>query len=95
MDPFECHTFKEAIDHETGFTRSQPQGYYKLIKNIQRVGNLISKTKQELKRGPRQTAQITETTQRGKYSLKFVMLCGTEEAKLGDGKKSSFRKLIK
>ena len=24
MDPFECHTFEEAIDHEIGFTIIQP-----------------------------------------------------------------------
>ena len=56
MDPFELYTSKEAIDHETGFTRSQSQGYYKLIDNIQKLGNMISKSKQELKRGPSQTA---------------------------------------
>ena len=24
MDPFELYTFKDAIDHKTGFTRIQP-----------------------------------------------------------------------
>ena len=60
MDQFECYTFKKAIDNESRFTRIQPQGYYKLIDNIQRVGNLISNSKLELDRGPRQTSQMNE-----------------------------------
>ena len=43
LGPFESFTFKKALNHETRFTRCQPQGYYKLIKNIQRVGILIYK----------------------------------------------------
>ena len=60
MDPFECYTFKEVINHENGFTRNQPQGSYKLIDNIHRVFDLISNSKIELKRDPRQTDQIAE-----------------------------------
>ena len=95
MDPFECFTFKEAIDHETGFTRSHPQGYHTLIQNIQMVGKLIYNYKLELKRVPRQTAQITDPIQGGKASLKFVMLCCAEEVKLVDKKEPSYRKLIR
>ena len=46
MDPFELYTSKEAINNETGFTRIQYLGYYKLIDYIQKVGNIISKSKQ-------------------------------------------------
>ena len=56
----------EDIDNETGFTRSHPQGYYKLINNLQRLGNLILQPTQELKRGPRQRAQIIEPPQGAK-----------------------------
>ena len=41
IDPFECFTFEEDINHETVFTKIQPQGYYTLIDNLQKVGNLI------------------------------------------------------
>ena len=41
MYMFECQKFEEAVNNETVITRSQPQGYYKLIDNLQRVGNLI------------------------------------------------------
>ena len=75
---FECHKFEEAVNNETVITRSQPQGYHKLIDNIQRVGNLIQKYKQELNRVPRNTDQNTKHPQGGKASLKFVMLCGAE-----------------
>ena len=95
MTLFEYYTSKEAIDRATSFTISQPQKYYKLIDNIRRVDNLILKCKQELKTGPRYTAQIAEPPQSAKFSLQCVMLHGSEEGKLGDGKKSSFRKLIR
>ena len=58
------------MDHETGFTRSQTQGYYKIINNIWRVGNLIPKSNQESKRVPRQTAKISETPQGGQSFTK-------------------------
>ena len=74
MDLFECYTFEEAIINETGLTISQPQGYYKLIANIQRVGNLISNYKPYLKRGTSHTEKIAETPQGGESSLKFVLL---------------------
>ena len=38
--------------------------------------------------GPGQTAQISDHPQKEESSLKFVMLHGTEEEKLGDGKES-------
>ena len=66
MDPFELYTSKEAIYHETGFTRSQSQGYYKLIDNIQKLGNMISKSKQELKRVISQNYQISDPPQEEK-----------------------------
>ena len=50
MDQLKYYTLEEDIDHETSFTRIQPQGHYKLIDNLQRVGNLISNSKIELKR---------------------------------------------
>ena len=78
MDPFECFTFKEAIDHETGFTRSHPQGYHTLIHNIQMVGNLMYNYKLELKRVTGQTDKFTDPIQGGKASLKFEMLCYAE-----------------
>ena len=52
--------------------------------------NLIYKSKQELKRGLTNTAQISEPPQRGKASLKFVIIQGAEEAKLGYGKAELF-----
>ena len=84
MEHFEQHTFKEDINHENGFTRIQPQEYYTLIDNLQRVGNLIPKSKQEFKRVPRQTYKIARPPQGEETSLKYVMLCGAEETKLGD-----------
>ena len=60
MDPFECHTFEEAVDHETGFTGSRFQGNYTLINNLQMVCKLIYNYKLEFKRVPRKTAQITK-----------------------------------
>ena len=74
IDPFECHIFEEAIAHEMDFTRSQPQGYYKLINNLKRVSNLVYHYKIELKRVPRQTSQIADPPHGGKYSLNFVMI---------------------
>ena len=65
MDPFECQNFEEDTDHEMGFTRSHPKGYYELIDNLHRVGNLIYKYKQELKMGQRNIAQIAESPQGG------------------------------
>ena len=41
MDPFKCYTYEESIGHETGITIIKPQGYYRLIENLQRVGKLI------------------------------------------------------
>ena len=73
MNPFKLYTFKEDIDHEIGFTIIQPQGYYKSIDHMQRVGNLISNSKIVLKKVPRQTAQIVKPPQGGKASLKFVI----------------------
>ena len=81
MYPFDCYIFKEAIDNKTGFIRSQPQGYSKLTDNLKRKGNLISKYKRESKIGPKQTYQIAKPHQGVKYSLKFVMLRGTEGKK--------------
>ena len=95
MEPFECHTFEEAIDHKTDFTRSQTQRYYKLIDNLQSVGNLIYNYKIELKRDPRHTAQIDEPPQGGNGSLKFVILRCAEEVKLGYRNEPSSRKLIR
>ena len=69
MDLFECHAFEEAIDHETGFTRSQPQGYYKLFNNLQWVGNLILNSRIELNRVPIQTAQIDDPPQGGNIEV--------------------------
>ena len=88
MDPFECYTFKEAIDHKTCFTRSQPQGYYRFINNLKMVGNLLYNYNLELNRGPRQIAQISEPPQGGKSSLDFVVRRSAEEAKLRDKTKS-------
>ena len=65
MGPFKCYTFDEAIDHETIFTRSHPKGYYELIDNLHRVGNLIYKYKQELKMVQRNIAKIAESPQGG------------------------------
>ena len=95
MGPFECYTYKEAIGHETGFTRIQPQEYSRLNNNLQWVGNLIYNYNLEFKRGQSQTAKIDEPNQGGKYSLKFVMICCAEEVKLGDRKESSSRRLIR
>ena len=78
MNPLEESTFKEAINHETGFTGSQNQGYSKFTNNLQRQGNLIPKLKIEQKRGPRQTIQIDESSQGGNPSLDFVMLRGRQ-----------------
>ena len=74
MDPFKCYAFDYSICHETDFTRSQTQGYYRLINNIHSVGKLLSYYKIELKRVPRHTAQIYEPTQGGKASLGFVVI---------------------
>ena len=57
--------------------------------------NLIYKSKQELKRGLTNTVQISEPPQRGRASLKFVIIQGAEEAKLGYGKESPSQKLIR
>ena len=65
MDQFEYYTFKKAINNKYGFTIIKPQWYYKWIDNIQRVGNLISDSKLELERVPRQTSQINEPPQGG------------------------------
>ena len=54
---------EEAIGHKTVFTRSMPQGYPKLIDNLQRVGKLITQSKQDLKRGSMQTAKTTDSPQ--------------------------------
>ena len=35
------HIYEEAIGNEAGFTKRQPQGYSRLINNLQMVGNLI------------------------------------------------------
>ena len=48
-----------------------------------------------MNRGPTQADQISEPTQGGKASLKFSMICGAEEEKLGDGKEESFQKFIR
>ena len=48
-----------------------------------------------MKRVPRCTIQIDEPSLRGKNSLKFVMLCWAEEAKLWDRKESSSWILIR
>ena len=53
------------------------------------------KPKQESTRVPSQTAQIAEPPQGEKSLLKFVMIRGTDEAKLGYGKEASFKKLIR
>ena len=53
MYQFECYTFEEATDQETGFTRIQPQGYYKLIDNLQRLYKMIYNYKLSFKRVPR------------------------------------------
>ena len=79
---FECYIYEEAIGHETEFTRSQPQGYYRLIKNLYGVGSLIYNYKLEFNRSPIQNAQIYDPHQGGKYSLKFVMIRCAEETKL-------------
>ena len=94
MDPFECYTYEEAIGHETVFIIRHPQGYSRLINNIQRVYYQVYNYKIKLERVPRQIDQTTDTPQGGKYSLKFVMLCCAEEVKLGDRKESSYRRLI-
>ena len=90
MCPFECYIFEEAMDHETDFAGIHTQGYYKLTDNIWRVGNMISKSKQESKQDPRQTAQISNPSKGEESSLQFVILRGAEEAKFGDKKESSF-----
>ena len=74
MDPFKCYTYEEAIGHETGITRIQPQGYYRLIENLQRVGKLISNINLELKRVLGQTAHVSELPQGCKPSLKIVLI---------------------
>ena len=79
----ECNMFEKDIDIKTSFTTSQPQGYYRLIDNLQRVGYLNYIYKLEMNRGPRQTAQIAEPPLGGKASLKFVMIRCAEEEKLG------------
>ena len=56
---------------------------------------MILKPKQELKRVLRRTTQIYKPHQGGEASLKFVMIHGAEEVKLGDGNKLSFRILIR
>ena len=48
-----------------------------------------------MKRGPRQTAQIAEPPQGGNASLKFVVLCCAEYAKLLNRNEPSSRKLIR
>ena len=92
---FECYIYEEAIGHETEFTRSQPQGYYRLINNIKRVGNLIYNYKLELKRVPSNIAQISQPPQRVKASLRFVILHCAEEEKLVYKRESSSIKLIR
>ena len=82
MDPLECYTFKEAIDKETSFTRSQSKEYLKLLGNLKIISNLVPHYKPESKKGLRQTAQIYEPLQGGNASLKFSMLLCAEEAKL-------------
>ena len=47
---------------------------------------MIYNYKIDLKRDPRQTAQIADPPQGGKAPLKFVMLRCVEEEKLGDRK---------
>ena len=74
MDLLECYTFEEDIDKETGFTRSYPQGYLKLLYNLKFLSDLIPHSNPESKKGSSQTAQITEPLQGGKSSLNFVML---------------------
>ena len=63
MDPFNCYTFKEAINHKTGFLRIQTQKYETLPDNIIGKGNLILECKNELKRVPRQTDHILDPPQ--------------------------------
>ena len=94
MDHLKCYTLEETINHETAVTRSQPEGYYKLMENLKRVSNLISNFKLQLKKGTSQTSQISEPTQGVKASLKFVNINCAVEEKLGDRKESSFGKLI-
>ena len=95
MDPFECYTYKEDIGHETVLIRIQPQGYSRLVNNLQRLDNLIYKYTLELKMDPSKTAQIDEPPKEGKSSLKFMMLCCAEEAKLIVKREPSSIKLIK
>ena len=95
MDPSKFFTFKKAIGHKTVFTRKQPQEYSRLIDNLQRVDNLIYNYKLELKRGPSQTSQIAELLQRGRASLKFVMLRCAEKVKFGYRKESLSIKIVK
>ena len=51
MEPFKIYTFGEVINNETFLTRIQPQWYYKLIENLQRVGSLISNSKARTEEG--------------------------------------------
>ena len=84
MDLMECHIFEKDIYLKTSFTTSQPQGYYRLIDNPQRVGYLNYIYKLEMNRGPRQTAQIAEPPLGSKASLKFVMIRCAGEEKIAD-----------
>ena len=43
MYPLQCYKFKETIDHETGFTRSQCQWSAKVSNSLWSEDNLISK----------------------------------------------------
>ena len=66
MEPFECYTFEEAIDHETSFAISHYQVYIKITENLWSKVNLLSNFGLEAKRDQRQTSQITEPPQAGK-----------------------------
>ena len=68
----------------------QPQGYEKFLDNIQRKRNLIWKSEQEQKRELNYTSQITEPPEEKKASLKYVILHGSEEPILRDGKGALF-----
>ena len=87
---FECYTLGEDINHKTGFVRSQPQGYKKLLNNLKSSGNLIPKSNIESNIVPRQTTQISTPPQRVNYSLKYVILHGVENEELGYGRTASF-----
>ena len=88
MDLFECYTLKDVIDNKIASQEASLKDIKKLLTIYGGKEAWFQNPNKESKRVPRQTAQIDEPPQGEKASLKSVMICGAEEARLVDEKEA-------